>query len=103
MIHVKGLTKTYRHQPVFEDLHIQIKHQKINFIMGKNGSGKTTFMKCLLQLEHYEGEILYNHQPIDRVRNEIQVMFDDTPLYLNLNGYQNIRLLLNRPVDQKKV
>lgn len=102
MIHVKGLTKTYRQQVVFEDLHIQLKHQKINFIMGKNGSGKTTFMKCLLQLEQYEGEILYNDQPIDQVRHEIQVMYDDTPLYMNLNGYQNIRLLLNVSTDQKK-
>ncbi|MFB8735765.1 hypothetical protein ACEQPO_24975 [Bacillus sp. SL00103] len=31
MIHVKDWIKTYRHHPVFEDLHIQIKTSKNKF------------------------------------------------------------------------
>lgn len=61
----------------------------ISFLMGKNGCGKTTLIKCLLGLESYQGCVTYGD-----AKQQIFSVFDDTPLYPNLTGYENIRIIL---------
>lgn len=71
--------------------------------MGDNGAGKTTLLKCLLNLEPFQGEILYDKEPLAAVRHKIHVIYDDSPFYLNLTGYQNINILLNKPVEKAEL
>lgn len=103
MITIKNLKKQYGNNIVLDQINLEISQNKITFIMGKNGSGKTTFFKCLLGLEKSKGDILYNGCKLDQTRNDIYVVFDDSPLYLNLNGYQNIQLLLGKFVSKSKI
>lgn len=86
MIEVKNLTKTYEKNRILNDVNILFPTNKINFILGKNGVGKTTLFKCILNLEKYEGKINLS-------RNKIFCMFDNPPFYNNLNGLENIELI----------
>ena len=89
MIEIKDLTKAYHQTIIFEHVTLTLEDGKIYFILGKNGVGKTSFLKCLLNLESYKGNITYA-PPSSR---KIFAIYDDIPLYDNLNGYDNIRLL----------
>lgn len=89
MIRIDNLTKAYDKNIIFEHVNLLLEDNKIYFILGRNGSGKTTFIKCLLNLEQYKGSINYSQSAEKR----IFAIYDDIPLYENLNGYDNIRLL----------
>lgn len=88
MIKIKNLTKIYNNNIIFEQVNLLLEDNKIYFLLGQNGSGKTTFIKCLLNLEKYQGNI--NYSP--NCPQNIFAIYDDIPLYENLNGYDNIRL-----------
>lgn len=71
--------------------------------MGENGAGKTTLLKCLLKLEPFEGGILYDGEPLEAVRSKVHVIYDDSPFYDHLSGYQNIKLLINKPAGKEEL
>ena len=60
MIEVIDLSKSYaKNHQILSNVCIKLDDNRIHFLMGKNGSGKTTFIKCLLGLEGYEGCITF--------------------------------------------
>lgn len=95
MIEINSFSKSYLRKKVLNNINLKLLDNRIYFLIGKNGSGKTTFIKCLLELEKYNGKILFSGKKLDLVRNDIFVIYDDIPLYDNLSGFQNIHLLLN--------
>ncbi|MES9689090.1 ATP-binding cassette domain-containing protein, partial [Bacillus sp. JJ353] len=103
LIKIKNLTKAYGSKTVFDRLNMNIEKHKVNFLMGENGAGKTTLLKCLLGLEPFKGEILYDDKPLDAIRHKVHVVYDDSPFYLNLTGYQNISILLNKRVGKEEL
>jgi len=98
MIEVSKLTKKYKNNIIFENIDITFEPNKIHFIMGKNGIGKTSFLKCLLGLDRFLGSILFS----ENLKGNIFAIFDDTPLYNNLNGFKNIALFLNHKCIEKE-
>lgn len=88
-MNVSNLQKKYRRHTILENVTLKIESNQIVFLMGANGTGKTTFMKCLLNLEHYQGTI---QLPRATALSDIAVVFDDVPFYSNLSGYQNLSL-----------
>ncbi|MEC1260394.1 ATP-binding cassette domain-containing protein [Bacillus swezeyi] len=103
MIKISDLTKAYGNKAVFNRLNMNIEKNKISFLMGENGAGKTTLLKCLLKLEHFKGDILYSGEPLEAVRDQVHVIYDDSPFYFNLTGYQNINILLNKRVEKDEL
>lgn len=57
VISINNLTKKYHRKVVFSNFSLTIKAGDAVFLVGNNGSGKTTFLKCLLNLIKYQGEI----------------------------------------------
>ncbi|ANY65478.1 hypothetical protein BBD42_02605 [Paenibacillus sp. BIHB 4019] len=100
MIEITDLTKRYGKHIVFKDLNITFPKNKFTLITGPNGSGKTTLLKCLLGLERYTGIIKFSNRCIYDILDDVQVVYDNCPLYANLSGYQNINLLGNNILDQ---
>ncbi len=82
---------------------MEIPENKITFIAGANGSGKTTFIKCLLNIEKYQGNITYNGMGFEEVRQLVSVVYDKSLLFPTLTGYQNIELLTNISIKNKAV
>ena len=60
---------------ILENVNLKL-DKKIYGLMGMTGSGKTTFIKAVLGLIKYEGEILLNGKLLD-VRRRFQVVFQN--------------------------
>ena len=61
MIEVKGLEKSFESNHVLKGVDVVFKKGKTNLIIGRSGSGKTVFLKCLLGLHDADkGSILYD-------------------------------------------
>lgn len=57
MIRAKGLAKSFNKRKVLDDVNLDItKGERVVFV-GRNGSGKTTFIRCLLGLYNFNGEL----------------------------------------------
>lgn len=94
MLKISHLRKKYGTHYIFEEANATFHKNKVNFILGENGSGKTTLFKCILGLENYEGEITFNESPLSNAVNQERIfcVFDDTPLYQNLTGFDNMKM-----------
>ena len=93
MIRVNNLSKKYKNNLLFDNVNIAFENNKISFLLGKNGSGKTSLIKCIFGLEKYDGYISFDDKSVNDVRNKCFVIWDDAPFYTNLTGLQNIEVL----------
>lgn len=57
MIEIKKLTKKYSGKTVLKDIDFAFDKGHIYGIMGENGAGKSTLFRCVMKMEHYEGEV----------------------------------------------
>lgn len=87
MITIRNFAKKYQDNQIITHSSLIIPSNKITFLMGENGAGKTSFIKCLTGLEDYSGEISYSNQ------KNCLVIWDDTPLYNDLSGLDNLVIL----------
>lgn len=61
MLQVINLSKSFSYTSILKNVHFELELGKICVIVGNNGSGKTTFLKCLSGLMNYDsGSIDYN-------------------------------------------
>ena len=74
MLEIKNLTVKYE-KTILENVNLKL-DKKIYGLMGMTGSGKTTFIKAVLGLIKYGGEILLNGKLLD-VRRRFQVVFQN--------------------------
>lgn len=84
ILSVFNVSKNYGNKTILKDVNIVFPDKKINFILGRNGVGKTTLYKCILGLENYDGLI--------ETDGRIYCVYDEQPFYLNLSGLDNIEL-----------
>lgn len=56
-IKVENLSKKYGKKQIFTSINLLMDNSKINFLIGENGIGKTTFIKCLKNITSYDGYI----------------------------------------------
>lgn len=57
LISAKGLSKHYGKTRVLEDIDLDVQRGRIVGLIGHNGAGKTTALKCFLGLASYDGEL----------------------------------------------
>ena len=83
------------------DVSIRIHKGEFVFVVGKSGSGKSTFIKLLLkELNPTEGRIFVGGRQVTNLkrkqvslyRRKIGVVFQDFRLIPRLNAYENVRL-----------
>ena len=104
MIEVQNLSKSFKENLVLDDISVKLERGKTNLIIGESGSGKTTFLKCLIGLHSIDnGEILFdnrkfskmNDKNVRKFRQEIGVLFQGGALYDYLSVEENIMFPLN--------
>ena len=66
MIEIRNLNKDYGSQKALQNVNLTIEQGEIIGLFGENGVGKTTLMKCILDLIGYKGDILLDGEPITR-------------------------------------
>jgi len=106
MVHVQNLKKNFGKLEVLKDLSIDIMEGEVVVLIGPSGSGKSTFLRCLNQLETVtSGTVLVDgqdvtdkHTDINKVRENIGMVFQHFNLFNNKNVLENITLA---PVELK--
>ncbi len=106
-IHVSHLKKNFGHLEVIKDISTDIYEGEVVVILGPSGSGKSTFLRCINRLEEPTGgEIVVDGQTItdkkadlNKIRENIGMVFQHFNLFNNLNVLQNLMLA---PVQLKK-
>lgn len=125
MIKVSGLSKGFSRQKVLADVSFEAHDGRRVFILGKSGSGKTVFLKCILGLVVPDsGKVLIDgddvtrlmakprfKKELTRVRQRIGYVFQGSALLDSLSVADNIALALdgkglaweerNRIIDEK--
>lgn len=104
MIEVKNLRKSFDGIEVLKGVSTTLEPGKVNLIIGQSGSGKTVFLKSLLNVhEPSSGTILFDGRDIMRMspsqkqqfRSEIGTVFQGSALFDSLTVEENIAFPLD--------
>ena len=103
MIEVKSLTKGFDGRTILHDVSVGFETGKVNFIIGRSGSGKSVLTKCIVGLHEVdEGSVLYddrdftamNRKSRKVIRQEIGMLFQGSALFDSLTVEENVRFPL---------
>jgi len=96
---LRDISKSFAGVHALQDADITIENGRIHCLVGENGSGKSTLIKIIAGVyERDKGTIAINGrnfanlQPIDAIREGIQVIYQDFSLFPNLTVAENIAL-----------
>ncbi|MDM8001879.1 MAG: ATP-binding cassette domain-containing protein [Bacteroidota bacterium] len=104
MIRAERISKTFGDRRVLTDISAVFEPGKTNLIIGKSGSGKTVFLKCLVGLlDIDEGEIFYNDAPFTKLdfrqrkelRQQMGMLFQGSALFDSMTVEENVRFPLD--------
>ncbi len=106
-VSVKNLQKHFNDLEVLKDITTDIYKGEVVCVIGPSGSGKSTFLRCLNRLEEVtsgtvvvDGNDITSRQiNINKVRENIGMVFQHFNLFNNLNVLDNLTLA---PVQLKK-
>jgi len=98
MLQVKNLSKSFSNTQILNNLNFSLKLGEICAIVGNNGSGKTTFLKCLSGLMNFEkGSIKFNSSNGHLFLSDKLNIFGDLTIEENLKVISTYR---NQDYDQ---
>jgi len=97
IIETKQLTKVYGEQSAVNAVNIHVKRGRIYGLLGRNGAGKTTIMKMILELTAItSGEISVFGAPLrgqgKKVFPRIGAIIEKPGFYPNLTGTENLNI-----------
>ncbi len=96
LLSTKGLTKQYGRQKAVSRMDIHVKKGSIYGLIGRNGAGKTTFLKMVAGLASpTDGEINlfgYTGNQLKRIRSRVGCLIESPGLYGNLSAYDNLKI-----------
>lgn len=103
-----GISKKFGHKIAVDKVDMHVKQGEIYGFIGRNGAGKTTFLKMVANLlTTTEGTIkLFGNTDLKKSRFRIGVLIENPGLYPNLSAYENLKLkciLLGIPNKEKKI
>ncbi len=99
MIVIENINKSFGHKVVLNNLSSRFEKGKINFIIGKSGSGKTMAVKCMLGLHRLDsGKIFFDNRNFfdistekkQEIRKEIGMVFQGGALFDSMTIEQNV-------------
>lgn len=100
MIEIRNLYKNFDDLEVLRGVNLKIKPSEKVVIIGPSGSGKSTMLRCMNLLEKpTSGEIIFKdqvinhgHLDINKVRENMGMVFQQFNLFSNLNVLENLTL-----------
>ncbi len=100
LLEIKDLHKSFGNLEVIKGIDLEIDKGNIVVIIGPSGSGKSTVLRCMNLLEQptsgdivFEGQsIMENKKNIDKIRENIGMVFQNFNLFPNKSIIENITL-----------
>lgn len=65
MLQIDIQCKKYNSNVILENVKIEISHQGLYGIVGKNGAGKTTFFNCITHLTGFQGAVSFENEKLE--------------------------------------
>ncbi|MGB2783211.1 MAG: ATP-binding cassette domain-containing protein, partial [Atribacterota bacterium] len=78
---------------VCKNINLEIFDKELLVLLGANGAGKSTLLNVIAGLIDYEGSVLFDNKPIDRLpadRRKIGYLFQELNLFPHLDVSANI-------------
>ena len=99
MIDIENLRKSFCDVEVLKGINLTIKEKEVVVIIGPSGSGKSTLLRCMNYLEEptsgevsVDGIVLDGEANINKVREEVGMVFQRFNLFPHMTVLQNIML-----------
>ena len=108
MIQIHQVSKSFGDQNILRDISATFHPGKVNFIIGRSGSGKSVMTKCTVGLlEPDQGHVTYDGRDftaMDRVarkavRQEIGMLFQGSALFDSMTVEENVTFPLRISKD----
>lgn len=105
VISVKGLCKSFGSKVVLDGFDFELKRGENIVVLGKSGSGKSVFIKCIIGIEEADqGEIVVlgqnidhlNSAELDHMRSKVGFLFQSNALYDSMSVRDNLEFPLRR-------
>lgn len=109
IIEVKNLTKVFGSQTVLDDISLDFQEGQITGLIGRNGSGKTVLLKCILGLTTpTKGTINIAGKQVGKDMDfpeDIGFIINMPGFLPNYSGYMNLKFLadIRKRVGKKKI
>jgi cell division transport system ATP-binding protein len=103
VLSLKNVTIYQENKVILSQVNLDVNHGEFIYIIGKTGSGKSSFMKTLygdLPLTEGEGHIVdfdlvsLEEKQIPYLRRKIGIVFQDFQLLTDRNVHENLRFVL---------
>ncbi len=98
-IEVKKVSKNFDNNIVIDNISVHFDEGKIYGIYGRNGSGKSVFLKLLCDFYHPDsGEVLIdgkNYANTSEFPPGLRALIEKPGFFPDLTGYDNLKLLAN--------
>lgn len=104
MIRVENISLSLGGREVLKDVSAVFEPGKTNLIIGKSGSGKTVFLKCIVGLFEIDsgaiwyGDVLFNELDFrarKEIRKEMGMLFQGSALFDSMTVEENVRFPLD--------
>lgn len=96
MIEINNLTKKFNNKVLFDSFNLEIKDGEMLCISGDSGTGKTTLLNIIGQIEPYDsGEILYDGKAITSRGQRLKLFREDLGFV-----FQNYVLVENKTIKE---
>jgi ABC-2 type transport system ATP-binding protein len=100
MIELGSVSLSIRGKRVLEDCTATIESGMITHLAGANGSGKTSLIRALAGIQRYSGQVRFDGRRLALARDRLYVCWDDAAVFPYLNGFENVRMLVGRPISR---
>ncbi|HTI20572.1 MAG TPA: ATP-binding cassette domain-containing protein [Kutzneria sp.] len=99
ILELRGINKSFGPVHVLHDVDLTIRPGEVTALVGDNGAGKSTVVKCIAGIHGIDsGEVLFNGEPVhiagprEAAAYGIEVVYQDLALCDNLDIVQNMFL-----------
>ena len=113
IINAVNITKRFNNKNIFENLNFYVNNGEVMYIVGPSGRGKTTLLRCLINLETIDSGtieingntlvsngIYVNEKQKNKVLSDIGIVFQNFNLFPNLTTRQNLEIICD---DKNKI
>lgn len=108
-IECKKIVKKFKNQTIINDITFTFENNKIYGLYGRNGTGKSVFLKLLCGFYiPTSGEILYdsvNLNELNQYPQNIRALIETPAFFPDLTGFENLKLLakIQNKISDKEI